>query len=174
MSESRLIVDEDESANDVRMLTVICWIVGPTVIFAGWFLMAVIAGRQQDTPDRPATQYGLLLLFAFITSIPLVIVSLIGAGGSIVSDRLKTQSMLNTLAFVWSLVVFGIYFGLFGLIGTLSEGGFVVTSTTVAALIPTAFVALVVPALLFVFNRRRIQRAMRELAAGQAADAPAG
>jgi heme/copper-type cytochrome/quinol oxidase subunit 3 len=151
-------VTEREATNDVRMLVAIAWIAGPTMIFAGWFLQSIIAGSQNQTVDKPDTQYGLLLLFAFITSIPLVIVSLIGAGAAIFSDRLRTQRVLNTMALIWSLVVFAIYFGLFGIIGTLADDGFAVTSTTVAALVPIVLIVLAVPIVLYFAIRHRIGR----------------
>jgi hypothetical protein len=100
-----------------------------------------------------------MLLFAFITSIPLVLVSLIGAGAAVFSDRLRTQRILNIMALVWSGMVFALYFGLFGAVGTLTKDGFPVTPTTMASLVVIALLTAAVPVVLFLIARRRIAAA---------------
>ena len=155
-----LAVQEREATNDVRMLVAIAWIAGPTACFVGWFLQSLIAGSQQANPNGYDRQIGLVLLFAFITSIPLVIVSLIGAGAVIFSDRLKTQRILNTMALVWSLMVFLLYFGLFGAVATLTKDGFPITALTMTTLVAIALVTLAVPIVLFLVARQHIARAM--------------
>jgi hypothetical protein len=160
MSEpSGLVVHEDEAANDVRLLVAIAWIAGPTASFVGWFLQSLIAGSQQQLPGGYDRQIGLVLLFAFITSIPLVIVSLIGAGAAIFSDRLRTQSILNVIALVWSVMVFLLYFGVFGAVGTLTQNGFPVTTLTMATLVIIAWLTISIPVVLFFIIRRRIKAA---------------
>ena len=155
-----LAVQEREATNDVRMLVAIAWIAGPTACFVGWFLQSLIAGSQQANPNGYDRQIGLVLLFAFITSIPLVIVSLIGAGAAIFSDRLRTQRVLNVMALVWSGMVFLLYFGLFGAVATLTKDGFPVTPLTMTTLVAIALVTLAVPIVLFLLARRHITRAM--------------
>jgi hypothetical protein len=158
-SDTGFAVREREATNDVRMIIAIAWIVGPTAIFVGWFLQSLIAGSQRDTTNLPETQYGLMLLFAFITSIPLVLVSLIGAGAAVFSDRLRTQRIVNIMALVWSGMVFALYFGLFGAVGTLTKDGFPVTPTTMASLVVIALLTAAVPVVLFLIARRRIAAA---------------
>jgi hypothetical protein len=160
MSEqTSLIVHEDEASNDIRLLVAIAWIAGPTACFVGWFLQSLIAGSQQQIPGGYDRQIGLVLLFAFITSIPLVIISLIGAGAAIFSDRLRTQGVLNMIALVWSVMVFVLYFGLFGAVGTLTQNGFPVTPLTMATLVIIAWLSISVPVVLFFVIRRRIKAA---------------
>jgi len=158
--QASMIVREDEATNDIRLLVAIAWIVGPTASFVGWFLQSLIAGSQQENIGGYDRQIGLVLLFAFITSIPLVLISLIGAGAAIFSDRLRTQSVLNTLALAWSVMVFLLYFGLFGAVGTLTENGFPVTGLTMATLVLIAWLSISVPVVLFFVIRRRIRAAM--------------
>jgi hypothetical protein len=158
--QTSIVVREDEATNDVRLLVAIAWVVGPTASFVGWFLQSLIAGSQQQNPGGYDRQIGLVLLFAFITSIPLVIISLIGAGAAIFSDRLRTQSVLNVIALIWSVMVFLLYFGLFGAVGTLTENGFPVTGLTIATLVVIAWLSITVPVVLFFVIRRRISAAM--------------
>jgi len=155
-----LAVQEREATNDVRMLVAIAWIAGPTACFVGWFLQSLIAGSQQVNPNGYDRQIGLVLLFAFITSIPLVIVSLIGAGAAIFSDRLRTQRVLNVMALVWSGMVFLLYFGLFGAVATLTKDGFPITPLTMTTLVAIALVTLAVPIVLFLLARQHLARAM--------------
>jgi len=155
-----LAVQEREATNDVRMLVAIAWIAGPTACFVGWFLQSLIAGSQQANPNGYDRQIGLVLLFAFITSIPLVIVSLIGAGAAIFSDRLRTQRVLNVMALVWSGMVFLLYFGLFGAVATLTKDGFPITPLTMTTLVAIALVTLAVPIVLFLLARQHLARAM--------------
>ena len=155
-----LAVQEREATNDVRMLVAIAWIAGPTACFVGWFLQSLIAGSQQPNPNGYDRQIGLVLLFAFITSIPLVIVSLIGAGAAIFSDRLRTQRVLNVIALVWSGMVFLLYFGLFGAVATLTKDGFPITPLTMTTLVAIALVTLAVPIVLFLLARQHLARAM--------------
>jgi heme/copper-type cytochrome/quinol oxidase subunit 3 len=163
-------VHEGEATNDVRMIIAIAWIAGPTAIFVGWFLQSLIAGSQRDTTNLPETQYGLMLLFAFITSVPLVIVSLIGAGAAIFSDRLRTQRLLNLIALVWSGMVFALYFGLFGAVGTFTKDGFPVTPRTMTSLVIIALLALAVPVVLFLVARQHIGKAEIHAAEAEASD----
>jgi len=159
-NETGLAVPEREATNDVRLIVAIAWIAGPTACFVGWFLQSLIAGSQQANPNGYDRQIGLVLLFAFITSIPLVIVSLIGAGAAIFSDRLRTQRVLNVMALVWSGMVFLLYFGLFGAVATLTKDGFPITPLTMTTLVAIALVTLAVPIVLFLLARRHLARAM--------------
>jgi hypothetical protein len=152
-------VREREATNDIRLIVAIAWIAGPTACFVGWFLQSLIAGSQQVNPGGYDRQIGLVLLFAFITSIPLVIVSLIGAGAAIFSDRLRTQRVLNIIALIWSGMVFLLYFGLFGAVGTLTENGFPVTTLTMITLVIIAWLSISVPVVMFFIIRRRINAA---------------
>jgi hypothetical protein len=162
-SPTAIAIHEGEATNDVRMLVAIAWVVGPTASFVGWFLQSLIAGSQRATINLPETQYGLMLLFAFITSIPLVIVSLIGAGAAIFSDKLRTQRLLNVIALVWSGMVFALYFGLFGAVGTFTKDGFPITALTMTTLVLIALVSIAVPVILFYVARRHIRTAERTL-----------
>jgi hypothetical protein len=150
-------VREREATNDIRLIVAIAWIAGPTACFVGWFLQSLIAGSQQVNPGGYDRQIGLVLLFAFITSIPLVIVSLIGAGAAIFSDRLRTQQLLNTIALIWSGMVFLLYFGLFGAVATLTKDGFPITVLTMVTLVLIAVLTIAVPVVLFLVVRRRIK-----------------
>lgn len=148
-----------EAAPHARMLTTIAWIAGPTVIFVGWFLMSIIAGSQRPGGIQDGTPIALLFLFALITSVPLIIVSLIGGITTMLSSTLRTQRVMNLMALFWNGVTFAIYFGLFGIVGTLTEDGFPVTSTTVSALIPIALITMVLPIVLYLVGRRTLIRA---------------
>jgi hypothetical protein len=150
-------IREREATNDIRLIVAIAWIAGPTACFVGWFLQSLIAGSQQANPGGYDRQIGLVLLFAFITSIPLVIVSLIGAGAAIFSDRLRTQQLLNTIALIWSVMVFLLYFGLFGAVATLTKDGFPITVLTMVTLVVIALLTIAVPVVLYLVVRRRIQ-----------------
>ena len=152
-------VPEQEATNDVRLFVSIAWIAGPTAMFVGWFLQSLFAGSQIPNPSGYPRQTGLLLLFAFITSIPLVIVSLIGVGAAIFSDRLSTMRRLNVMALIWSMMVFALYFGLFGAVGTLSKDGFPITVDTMVSLVIIVALSLAVPIILFLVVRRRITHA---------------
>jgi len=158
-NETGLAVPEREATNDVRLIVAIAWIAGPTACFVGWFLQSLIAGSQQPTVNGNDRQIGLVLLFAFITSIPLVIISLVGAGAAVFSDRLRTQVVLNVMALVWSVMVFALYFGLFGAVATLTKDGFPVTTLTLATLVVIALLTLAVPIVLFFAARHRIKAA---------------
>ena len=82
-NETAIAVPEGEATNDIRMIVAAAWIAGPTAMFVGWFLQSVISSSQLPNPSGYPRQIGLLLLFAFITSIPLVVISLIGAGAAV-------------------------------------------------------------------------------------------
>lgn len=160
---------EPEATPDVRMITAIAWVAGPTIIFVGWFLMSVIAGSQRPRAVQDQTSLALVFVFAVITSVPLIIVSLVGGATTMLSMSLKTQRTMNLLALIWSAIVFAIYFGLFGIVGSLPEDGFPITPLTVAALIPIALITLVLPIVLFVISRRNIRKASAAPAPTQAA-----
>jgi hypothetical protein len=164
-------VTSRQGTPEVRMFTTIAWIAGPTVIFVGWFLMSMIAGSQKPGGATDNTSLGLVFLFALITSIPLIIVSLVGGVTTLLSDSLRTLSVMNVIALIWNAIIFVIYFGLFGIIGSLPKDGFPVTSLTIAALIPISLVTLVLPVALFFVNRRAIRKAMAAEAARVPADA---
>jgi hypothetical protein len=167
--DDQRVTQPGEATTDIRMVTTIAWIAGPTIIFIGWFLMSLISGSQRVGGLRDQTSLGLVFLFAVITSFPLIVVSLIGGGATMLSDSLRTQRVMNVMALCWNAVVFAIYFGLIGIVGTLQENGFPVTPVTVLALIPIALITTVLPIVLFVVNRRRIHR---RLVAAAAAPAP--
>ncbi len=152
-------VTSRQGAPDVRMLTTIAWVAGPTIIFVGWFLMSMIAGSQKPGGATDNTSLALVFLFALITSIPLIIVSLVGGVTTLLSESLKTLSVMNVIALAWNGIIFAIYFGLFGIIGSLPKDGFPVTGLTIAALIPIALVTIVLPIGFFLYNRRAIARA---------------
>lgn len=147
-----------DASADVRMLITIAWVAGPTVIFVGWFLMSLIAGSQRPLAGQDGTPIALLFVFALITSVPLIIISLVGGLTTMLSTSTKTQRTLNLFALLWSAVVFAIYFGLFGIVGTVTENGFPVTAKTVAALVPIALITLALPIALFFVARSRIAR----------------
>ena len=152
-------VADAQATPDIRMLTTIAWIAGPTIIFVGWFLMSIIAGSQRPGAADYETSFGLVFLFALITSVPLIIVSLIGGATTMFSESLKTQRVMNLMALIWNAIVFAIYFGLLGIIGSLPEDGFPITPLTISALIPIALVTVILPVALYLFNRRVIARA---------------
>lgn len=158
-----------DSSADVRMLITIAWVAGPTVIFVGWFLMCLIAGSQRPLAGQDGTPIALLFVFALITSVPLIIISLVGGLTTMLSTSAKTQRTLNLFALLWSAIVFAIYFGLFGIVGTVTENGFPVTPKTVLALIPIALITLVLPIALFLIARGRIAQG----AVPSPADSPA-
>jgi hypothetical protein len=149
---------EYEVPSDIRILVTIAWIAGPTLIFTGWFLASIVAGSQRSGGLSDGTPVPLLLLYALITSVPLVIISIIGGITAMLSDSVRTERALNLFALLWNLLVFGIYFGLFGITGTVQTNGFPVTAVTLAALIPLALLALAVPAALFLVTRHRMRR----------------
>jgi len=158
-NEGAIAVAESEATNDVRMLVAAAWIAGPTAMFVGWFLQSLVSSSQIPNPSGYPRQTGLLLLFAFITSIPLVVISLIGAGAAVFSDRLHTQSVLNVMALVWAGMVFLLYFGLFGAVGTFTKDGFPVTPLTMGSLVVIGLLSLAVPIVLYVVARRHIRTA---------------
>jgi hypothetical protein len=164
-NETAIAVPEREATNDIRMLVAATWIAGPTAMFVGWFLQSVISSSQIPNPSGYPRQTGLLLLFAFITSIPLVVISLIGAGAAVFSDRLRTQSVLNVMALVWSGMVFLLYFGLFGAVGTFTKDGFPITPLTIGSLLVIGSLSLAVPIVLYVVARHRIKAAERAVPA---------
>ena len=152
-------VTSRQGTPDVRMLTTIAWVAGPTIIFVGWFLMGLVAGSQKPGGATDSTSLGLVFLFALITSVPLIIISLVGGVTTLLSESLRTLAVMNVIALIWNAIIFVIYFGLFGIIGSLPKDGFPVTAVTVAALIPIALVTIVLPIALFLYNRRAIKRA---------------
>ena len=158
-NETAIAVPEGEATNDIRMIVAAAWIAGPTAMFVGWFLQSVISSSQLPNPSGYPRQIGLLLLFAFITSIPLVVISLIGAGAAVFSDRLRTQGVLNVMALVWSVMVFLLYFGLFGAVGTFTKDGFPITPITMGSLVLIGGLSLAVPIILFMVARHRIRAA---------------
>ena len=160
---------DEQSGPDIRILTAISWVVGPTVIFLGWFLMAVIAGSQRPGAPQDETPLALIFLFALITSVPLILVSLAGGVTTMLTSTVPNQRRMNFFGLVWNIMVFGIYFGFLGIIGSLPEDGFPITPVTISALIPISLITIVVPIVLYLINRRTIGAASTAVSATTAA-----
>ena len=152
-------VAEQHATPEIRLLTTIAWIAGPTLIFVGWFLMSMIAGSQKPGGRQDGTSLALVFLFAIITSFPLIVVSLIGGATTMLSASLRTQGFMNLFALIWNAAIFIIYFGLLGIVGSLPEDGFPITARTIGALIPIALITTILPIALYIINRKRIHQA---------------
>jgi len=146
----------DPAPTRARIYNTLSWVIGPTVIFLGWFLMLFIARTQSPTNSIGDTTIPWVAVAALIAAIPLIIVGLAGAVLSAITLTVRGQKTLTLITLAFNGVIFAVYFGMFGLVGSIPSNGIPVTATSIAFLAPISVLVLVPPIAFFTMAWREL------------------
>jgi hypothetical protein len=118
--------------------------------------MLFIAGTQVSGTERESTIFGWVALTAFIAAVPLIIVGLAGAALTLYTVTFVGQKRLSLVTLGFNGIIFAVYFGMFGITGSIPSNGIPVTPATLLILAPLSVIVLIPPLTFFILAWRAL------------------